>query len=484
MTGLDLRQVLDAAGYSESTVGEVLQVSDPVDIARADFPLYIRRLPSDQPLSDLLRLFLFELAVPEEAASRALAPLPLSELAEEGLLEWEGASVRGRVRLTPSDGFVLAHDRLATGDLSRNHVLGPNPSARTLAALTVRRPVEAALDVGTGCGVQALLAARHGTRVVAVDINPRALWFSELNARLNGVANVEWRAGDLFEPVEGEEFDLVVANPPFVISPSLEYEFRDSAEQGDALSQGVVAEAAASLREGGFAHVLCNCVHRGDEDWSAPVAGWVQDSGCDALLVRHHTADPLTYAARWNQHLAGQPERLAEVIDRWLAHYRELGVEAITLAAVILRRRRGPTHWTRTAELAGGPAGDAGSQVERIFSAADTLGPVEDGDLLDRAFAHVDGHQLHQVLSYRDGTYTANPAAIVLDEGLGLHNQIDPLALHVLFRLDGARPLGALVAEAAEEIDQDPEALATAVARAVRHLAELGLLEQVGAPAR
>ena len=59
-----------------------------------------------------------------------------------------------------------------------------------------------------------MLAADHAEHVVAVDLNPRALWLTELNCRLNGIANVECRKGDLFEPVAGETFDLVVTNPP------------------------------------------------------------------------------------------------------------------------------------------------------------------------------------------------------------------------------------------------------------------------------
>lgn len=63
----------------------------------------------------------------------------------------------------------------------------PATTARLLAALTVRRSIGTALDLGTGGGVQALLAARHSRRVVAVDVNPRALRYTAFNARLNGL---------------------------------------------------------------------------------------------------------------------------------------------------------------------------------------------------------------------------------------------------------------------------------------------------------
>ena len=65
------------------------------------------------------------------------------------------------------------------------------------------------LDIGTGSGLLAVHAAAHADRVVAVDINPRALRFAEFNAALNAVDNVEWREGSLFEPVAGEPCNLI-----------------------------------------------------------------------------------------------------------------------------------------------------------------------------------------------------------------------------------------------------------------------------------
>ena len=70
-----------------------------------------------------------------------------------------------------------------------------------LHSLTPRRPIERALDVGTGGGIQALLAAQHARHVVATDVNPRALAYTQLSAALNGLENVEPRQGSLFEPI-------------------------------------------------------------------------------------------------------------------------------------------------------------------------------------------------------------------------------------------------------------------------------------------
>jgi len=91
--------------------------------------------------------------------------------------------------------------------------------ARCVASSPFAAPPSAAaraLDVGTGSGAGAVFAARRGFRVTAVDLNPEAVRCARVNALLNGLEDrVDARQGDLFDPVAGERFDLVLFNPPF-----------------------------------------------------------------------------------------------------------------------------------------------------------------------------------------------------------------------------------------------------------------------------
>jgi methylase of polypeptide subunit release factors len=129
-----------------------------------------------------------------------------------------------------------------------------------LAALTVRRRVGRALDLCTGSGAIALLAARHAEAVVGTDMSRRALRLARLNAKLNAVDGITWRQGDLFEPAGDERFDLITANPPFVISPATEFTYRDAGYEDDTLTRSVVVGAADRLREGGYATIVCNWI--------------------------------------------------------------------------------------------------------------------------------------------------------------------------------------------------------------------------------
>ncbi|WP_223172198.1 methyltransferase [Microbacterium sp. NIBRBAC000506063] len=167
---------------------------------------------------------------PLDAVAAAVPRCGVDGLVALGIARLDGDAVAPTALLRPQS-FVDADgigewwiasdlDEVALGaELPADHVLGVGGATRTLAELVMPTPVERALDLGTGCGIQALLVSRHAGQVVATDISRRALAFAELNAQLNGVSNIVFRRGSLFEPVAGEAFDLIVSNPPFVITP-------------------------------------------------------------------------------------------------------------------------------------------------------------------------------------------------------------------------------------------------------------------------
>jgi len=108
------------------------------------------------------------------------------------------------------------------------------------------------LDLGTGSGVGAVFAARYARRVVAVDINPAAVRCARINAQLNAVEDrIDVRLGDLFAPVAGERFDVVLFNPPFLRgSPR---DDRDRAWRSTDVPERFAAGLAAHLKPGGVA---------------------------------------------------------------------------------------------------------------------------------------------------------------------------------------------------------------------------------------
>jgi len=116
-------------------------------------------------------------------------------------------------------------------------------------------PGAAVLDMGTGSGVCALFAARHGGRVVAVDVSPAAVRCARLNAALNQLEDrIDVRLGDLFDPVAGRRFDLVLFNPPFLIGAPKDH--RDAAWRSEDAARSFAGALGDHLVDGGAALVL------------------------------------------------------------------------------------------------------------------------------------------------------------------------------------------------------------------------------------
>ena len=174
-----------------------------------------------------------------------------------------------------------------------------------------------------------------------------------------------------------------MSNPPYVVSPDNEFLYRDGDLAADAVTQLLLREVPAHLEEGGFAHVMGNWAHGCDEDWRAPVEAWLAGSGCDALLLKYATVEPVGYAAQWNRMLLaeGRDAFLASV-DRWLDYYRSEGIGAITEGMVVLRRRSGGRTWVRAIDVPAEPNGPAGDHLLRLFEARDRRDELADDDAL------------------------------------------------------------------------------------------------------
>jgi len=372
-----LRDVFARVSYDADSVRDLVRVDG---LEKVPGLAVLRLRPEgDEPLGRLVRLFLGGEDMDAGAAAAALAPAPLDDLIEAGLVEPAGDSaVRASVRLDPIRGLVVAADHRRPGPSPGDHVVYPGPASETLAALTVREGVGSALDLCCGSGIQALLAARHSDRVVATDLSDRALRLARLSADLSDVRNVEWRSGDLFEPVGDERFELIVANPPFVISPSSALTYRDGGRSGDELSREVVAGCAERLEQGGFGHVLCSWVRAPGAHYSDAPWRWLADAGCDVVVLHIDTETPVGYAMRWNMGEASSVDEAVEGTRRWQDYYAELGIESLATGVVVFRRRQGP-NWLYADELVTS-GDDAGAHVRRVFAGHDAVAGLSDDD--------------------------------------------------------------------------------------------------------
>ena len=476
-----LRNAFVAAEFTVERV-EIALGAGELSTRPADVAVHELRLSEGDAFTTLARFFLLGLTLDAARLARALAPLGVGELEALRLAEPAGNGVRATVRLVPHGDYYLASDLAGASlaDAAPDWVPGVQAPSVTLAKLAVRTSVARALDLGTGCGIQALLAAKHSERVVATDLNPRALAFAAFNAALNEVSTIELREGDVLDPVAGERFGLVVANPPYVISPDSLYRYRDSGLPGDEICRRVVSGIPAHLEEGGFAHVLVSWAHGGDDDWSGPLRGWVEGGGCDAWLLHYKSEDPVTHAASWLLPLAdADPAAHRAALDRWMTYLRAQRIEAIGYGAVVLRRRSGATNWIRTDEIPLDRLESAGEHTLRAFAAADLLREIDDGALLAERVVLVDHHRIEQSLVVRDGAVVVEGQTLELTDGLGFRAGLDRYAAALVRALGTPRSVGDALASGAGELGlagDDRARFDGAGLDVVKRLLELGFL--------
>jgi methylase of polypeptide subunit release factors len=430
-----LGDALRAVGYAEDGVVELLGEDGP-GTDETEVPVHERRL-DDSPLATVIRLCLLQLPVPRAS----LAPEVVGAFVATGLGVADGSDLRPRARLMPAEGLLLAFDGFALGEDDPPGYVAPyTPTASWLAALTPRPRVATALDVGCGNGIQALLAARHSEHVVATDVNPRALAYTEINAALNGLTNVETRLGSLFEPVAGERFDLIACNAPYVVSPESKWQYRDGGLPADELSQRVVEQGAAALADDGFAALLVSWVAASEDEPDARLERWLENNGCDAWVLELMGADPLDHAAGWNEHLSHDPGQYGAALDEWLAYFERLGVGWITEGAVLLHRRTGDEHVLRIDSADPDDVERAGPQIERAFASHARLAELGGREaLLD---ARIELAQKVRVDVIQEPGADEPETRLVLEEGTHVEYELDPDVAEVVRVLNGQRTLG------------------------------------------
>ena len=305
-------------------------------------------------LGTLIALFLLADACPAEAAARALAPLTVPDALRAGLLEAvpDGTTVRAALDLRPVDAGHGSRWMISDLDgaqrprpIAADHVLGVGQSSLSLLRATPTDPVATVLDLGTGCGVQAVMAAERATRVTGTDVNPRALAMARATSALNEI-DLELREGAWYEPVRGRRFDRVVANPPFVVGATdVAWTYRDSGLDLDGASELVVRGAPAHLNPGGTAVLLASWIHTDAQDWVARVASWLPATGVDAWVVQRDVADPPLYVDTWLTDGGEDPRSVAGTrrAQAWLEHLAAAGVTGVGFGFVFLRRTDAPS---------------------------------------------------------------------------------------------------------------------------------------------
>ena len=458
-----------AFGFKESAVKTNVQLT----LARM-------RLGRGTPQANMVLLFRFGATLTHQEAQTAFAPLGLEPFTEAGLLKLHAdGQVSSPFAVDIYDGMYCLYDRIAHPTFN-NNVLGISVAATTVAEFTIRQPVERGVDLGTGNGILALLAARHCKQVIGTDINARALNLARINAQINGLENVEFRQGSWWDPVEGEEFDLIVCNPPYVISPESRFMFRDSGLEGDGVTRMLAETIPGHLRDGGTATTTGNwsCT---PEAWDEAPRQWLTGKGVDALILMGGIVDPLEYAIRWVtvQEKHGSQAELENTVHAWLNYYHRQRIPAIASGAFVLRKQSRFEPELRALAVDPGPCLPCGPALERFFRLQDqfrSFTGVE--DILRRRFRPAAGHHLEQFHQFNDGHYQVLRCQLRAD-GPRFVEQLATDALQFFLSFDGQRTLRDTLQMVAEAHKVPLDATLASGMEMLRGWLERGFLEPV-----
>jgi hypothetical protein len=473
-----LREALTAARFTYDEVAELLGPLAHAALGRNETTPGLRRTRGGSPLDTLVRLFLLQTPVPLESAEAALPGL-VDRLAVEGLLEQSVGEVAARMDVRPyatdarpdAGGNLWVLSDLTPGldgspqRVGTDYVLGISPASTSLAQLTIRDRVSRSLDLGTGCGVQALHLAAHSGQVVATDVNQRALWITRFNAALNEVGHqVEVREGSFFEPVRGETFDLIATNPPFVISPATgeRLVYRDSGLPGDRVVEDIVRAAPDLLAPGGWCQILANWVISADAGWDERLESWLGDE-VDAFVVQREILDPAAYVELWlkdsGHHPStgtGQADDYRHRYDTWLSWMEEQRIDGIGFGWINLHKTG--------ADASGQDAQPRRELLEWPYDVEQPIAPaIASWGTAVRAEVGPDSRLLlpADVQQETVGPPGAeDPSAVVLRQQRGLRRarQVDTVSAALVGACDGDLTVGQILDAISDLLDLDPDA--------------------------
>lgn len=512
-----LAQDLLAANYTVDGVAELLGEEANQALARdqtVHAAVVLRG--TNTALASLIRLWLLAQSISGRELELAL-PTSWPDVMELGLVEGteEQGQVRAAVDLRPY-GWPAAEDQgqdtnlwvasdlgahQRPGVLHKDHVLGIGQASLTLAQGTMRRPVKRALDLGTGCGIQLFHLLHHAESVVATDISERALAFTRFNLALNApalglsptdfdagntAARVSLRLGSLLEPVAGERFDLVVSNPPFVITPrrqgeqsSEQFTYRDGGLAGDAIVESLVRQLPDILSPGGTAQMLGNWEIPSDGGtvmpWHSRPAQWLAP-GTEAWFIQREQVSPGAYAQTWLQDASQGRDSTAyaAAYEEYLLDFASRDVAAIGFGYIMLRLP------------AEGESAAAARFEEILYPIEQPVGPHLAG-ALDRALWLKQNPDLSQVHLLVAGDVTEerhqrpgaeHPGVILLRQGAGLRrtNLLSTELAGFVSACDGELSVGQIIGALAVLLERADAHFVEALAAAVRNLVLDGFL--------
>ena len=467
---------LAGIGYGEMPIRERLGLKDLSDLRWRALPIYrAEKLTLRDPQAVAIDLFLLQGDIPRAELDRLFDPADQAALVRAGLLLLDEAAIgRARASLFPIGDRLIFSDHAWPSlphpgyeKVPPDQVMFIGTDSRWLARATTRRPVGAALDLCTGSGIHALLAAAHSQRVVAVDINPRAVHCARFNGQAAGANNIDVRLGDLYEPVGDARFDLITANPPFVPSPRDSLQYRDGGRSGEEVQRRIITGLPKYLAPGGMAQIVTEFGERGDEPLANRLRQWLGAAPMDIHILRlreHSVADYSIGHADG----ADSYQAFLDSVHDWAGNLRTQGYTRI-VSVLLAFQWSDPTlglPWTRI-EAPQSLHSAANTEVEAAFAAERMVRKANFHELLGRSRVRWAGPIALLEARVLGREISGNTQAELLGKGLSILQTLNPVERDILLLIEKPLAVSELIA-LAQGLNLAKETILTTIGSLIR----------------
>lgn len=383
------------------------------------------------------------------------------------------------------DPVIVVADPVGDAPLPADHVMGASGASRTLLTLTPRTCVRTSLDLGSGCGVGSVALAEHSEFVVASDISERALSATRASCRASAVRRdqVACVRGSFTEAFAAESFDLITANPPFVIGPRRRHAYRDSPAPGDSVTAELLADVRRVLRPGGWAVIVTSWLHPDAGRWEDRVSTWLP-ADCLAWVAQRDVLGPADYVDFWLRD--SRESGSAQLRGEWLSYLETLSAAAVGFGWIVLHRpitgsnvgsnavsSDVPVHWVEDVSTAQRlPFG-----AEVVAECARRMHAPSAVDLLDGDVVLADAVKIVDFNGSDLGSWSGSAAAVVLvsESGWRAPEPLDP-CLSWLLLADRGVALQHRLADCADGLAMSVEDVLLSWLPGVRGLMERGFV--------
>ena len=488
--------ILRGHGYTEAGVRERLGVKELAQVSLEAYPYYLdQRLRRRTPLDLAIVLFLLQGVLTSEELREVFDAPARKLLRQAGVLagDRQSKTVRARVSLYPIEDRLLftdhrfSHHPWLRSRLPREPVMHLGPDAYALSRALLRRPMRGVLDLCCGAGVHAILGASTAERTVGVDLNPRAVNFARLNALFNDAWNAVFMEGDLYGPVVGERFDLIVANPPFVPAPAQQLAWRDGGPSGADVLRRIVGALPDFLASDGTAQIVTHVAERDGESYLERIRRWLGGANLHLHSLRLAESDPLDYAVSNVKPSFGEDyPRYAQRLAEWVQNLRSQRFQRIVSVVLTLQwNEEAPLPpWTQEDE-AKAPLKDVSAELARLLAARRRVRKLPTLQALDRMRVVIPDDLLliERRRSMGAGFETKDFRVLFREAQLSPELDVKPLVRDLLERCDNRATVPQVIARLAADTGQEPAMLDERCRRAFLVMHERGLVRLEDLPA-